>query len=97
METKIKAINFEIHERLNAFIQKKAARLEKKCERATSLDATLKVIKPETAKNKEVQLHLYMPGGDLHAERVADTFEEGVLECMDALLRQVEKFKDKNK
>ncbi|MBP3228443.1 MAG: ribosome-associated translation inhibitor RaiA [Bacteroidaceae bacterium] len=97
MELKIKAIHFDATERLQAFIEKKAARLEKKVERATQLEVTLKVVKPETAKNKEVQMHLYIPGGDLHAERVCDTFEEGVLEAIDALLRQIEKFKDKTK
>ncbi|MBQ7634275.1 MAG: ribosome-associated translation inhibitor RaiA [Bacteroidaceae bacterium] len=97
MELKIKAIHFDISEKLNAFIEKKAARLEKKVERATQLEVTLKVVKPETAKNKETQLHLYVPGGDLHAERVCDTFEEGVLECIEAVLKQVERYKEKNK
>lgn len=97
MELKIKAIHFDANEKLHAFIEKKAARLEKKIERATKLEVTLKVVKPETAMNKETQLHLYIPGGDVHAERVCDTFEEGVLQCIDALLRQIEKYKDKNK
>lgn len=97
MELKIKSIHFDANERLLAFIEKKATRLEKKFERATMLEVTLKVVKPETAKNKETQLHLYMPGGDVHAERTCDTFEEGVQECLDALIKQVEKYKDKNK
>lgn len=97
MEIKIKAIHFDITERLHAFREKKAARLEKKFERATQLEVTLKVVKPETAKNKETQLHLYMPGGDVHAERVCDTFEEGVQECIEALLKQIERLKEKNK
>lgn len=97
MELKIKAIHFDANERLLAFIEKKAARLEKKFDRATQLEVTLKVVKPETAKNKETQLHLYIPGGNVHAERVCDTFEEGVQECLEALLRQLEKYKDKNK
>ena len=97
MELKIKAIHFDANERLHAFIEKKAARLEKKFERATKLEVTLKVVKPETAMNKETQLHLYMPGGDVHADRTCDTFEEGVQECIDALLKQLEKYKDKNK
>lgn len=97
MELKIKAIHFDINEKLHAFIEKKAARLEKKFERATQLEVTLKVVKPETAKNKETQLHLLLPGADVHAERVCDTFEEGIQECLDALLKQLERFKDKNK
>ena len=97
MELKIKAIHFDINEKLHAFIEKKAARLEKKFERATQLEVTLKVVKPETAKNKETQLHLLLPGADVHAERVSDTFEEGIQECLDALLKQLERFKDKNK
>ncbi len=97
MELKIKAIHFDINERLNAFIEKKAVRLEKKVDRATQLEVTLKVVKPETAMNKETRLHLSVPGGELHAERVCDTFEEGILECIEALLKQVERYKEKNK
>lgn len=95
MEIKIQAIHFDATEKLNAFIEKKAAKLAKSCECIIKAEFILKVIKPETAKNKETALNLSLPGTELHAEKVCDTFEEGVDLCVDSLLRQVEKYKER--
>lgn len=94
MELKIQAIHFDATEKLQAFIEKKVAKLEKKCENIIKTECVLKVVKPETAKNKETALHVYLPGSELHAEKVCDSFEEGVDLCVDSLLRQVEKYKE---
>ena len=53
-------------------------------------------MKPETAHNKETALHIFVPGSELHAEKVCDTFEEGVDLCIDALQKQLSKLKEKN-
>ena len=93
MELKIQAIHFDATEKLNAFIAKKAAKLEKTCDNIIKAEFILKVVKPETAKNKETALNVSLPGTDLHAEKVCDTFEEGVDLCVDTLLRQIDKYK----
>ena len=49
-----------------------------------------------TAHNKETALHIFVPGSELHAEKVCDTFEEGVDLCIDALQKQLSKLKEKN-
>lgn len=95
MELKIQAIHFDATERLNAFIEKKAAKLTKTCESIIKAEFILKVVKPETANNKEVTLHLALPGAELHAEKVSDTFEESVDLCVDSILRQLEKYKER--
>ncbi|MBO5134656.1 MAG: ribosome-associated translation inhibitor RaiA [Bacteroidaceae bacterium] len=97
MEIKIQALHFDATEKLNAFIQKKVAKLEKNNENITKVEVTLKVVKPETAMNKETVLHLFAPGTELHAEKVCDTFEEGVDLCVDILQRQLEKYKEKQR
>ena len=71
------------------------AKLEKKNEIIKKAEVTLKVVKPETANNKEVAIQLIVPGGEVRAEKVCDTFEEGVDLCIDVLKRQMEKVKDK--
>ena len=54
----------------------------------------MKVVKPETAMNKEASIKLVMPRTeDLFANKVADTFEEAVDMAVDALKRQLEKTK----
>lgn len=95
MELKIQSIHFDATEKLNAFISKKAAKLEKTCDNIIKSEFILKVVKPETAKNKETALHVSLPGTELHAEKVCDTFEECVDLCVDSLLRQIEKYKER--
>jgi putative sigma-54 modulation protein len=96
MEIRIQSIHFDATEKLQAFIEKKVGKLAKACENGQA-EVILKVVKPETAMNKEVQIHLDVPGTKLHAEKTCDTFEEGVDLCVEALQRQVEKYKDKQR
>ncbi len=96
METKIKAIHFDATEKLEQFINKKVEKLVKHHEEITNVEVNLKVVKPETAMNKEASIKLLVPQrDDLFASKVADTFEEAVDLCVDALKRQLEKGKDR--
>lgn len=96
MEVKIKAIHFDINERLTEFINKKAERLARHYPDIMLLDTTLKVVKPETALNKEAILKATLPqADDLVASKTCDTFEEAVDLCLEALQRQLEKKKAK--
>jgi len=97
MDIKINALRFNITEKLQDFIEKKLSKLEKKEENISKIEVTLKVVKPETASNKEVAVHVSLPGGELRAEKVCDTFEEAVDLCADVLKRQIEKHKDKQR
>ena len=96
MELKIQSIHLDATEKLHAFIEKKVAKLEKYHENIIKAEFILKVVKPETAHNKETALHIFVPGSELHAEKVCDTFEEGVDLCIDALQKQLSKLKEKN-
>ncbi len=92
MEIKINAIHFEATERLNDFINKKVEKLAKYNEEVAKAEVILKVVKPETAMNKEASVKLLVPRNeDLFANKVADTFEEAIDNCVDALKRQLEK------
>ena len=96
MNVNITALNFEISERLTEFTNKKAARLAHKSPDITDYDARLKVVKPETALNKQATLMVVVPDSpDLVATKVCDTFEEAVDQAISALERQLEKLKDR--
>lgn len=96
MEVRIQAIHFDIAERLTAFIEKKAARLARHNSAISVVDVTLKVVKPETSMNKEATLKVVIPGKeDIVAGKTADTFEEAVDLCLEAIERQMEKQKNK--
>lgn len=97
MEIKIQSIHFDATEKLQAFINKKAAKLEKAFEDIQKVEVQLKVVKPATALNKETSLTVTVPGNTLFVEKTCDTFEEGVDECVDAMKVQLTKFKEKTR
>ena len=96
MEVRIQAIHFEIADRLTDFINKKADRLARRFPDINVFDVNLKVVKPETAMNKEVVVRISLPGDDVVATKVADSFEEALDTAIEATERQLEKYKDKN-
>ncbi len=92
MEVKIQAIHFDIADRLVEFINKKAQRLTRRYDAITDIDVTLKVVKPETAMNKEAVIRAVAPQlEDIVATKTADTFEEAVDVALEAIERQLEK------
>lgn len=95
METTIKAIHFDITDKLTAFVQKKMDKLARRFEAINSAEVNLRLIKPEAAMNKEAGICLQVTGNELFASKTADTFEEAVDLSIDALEKQLEKNKDK--
>ena len=95
MEIKIQSIHFDATEKLQDFIEKKVAKLEKTFEDIKTAEVQLKVVKPATAQNKETSLTVSVPGQTLFVEKTCDTFEEGVDLCVEAMKVQLTKFKEK--
>lgn len=95
METRIQSVHFDATQQLLEFVEKKVAKLEKLCEGATALDVNMKLIKPETAMNKEVALRLSTGNGELFAAKTSDTFEDALLGAIDAIKVQIEKTRSK--
>ncbi len=97
MEIKIQSIHFDATEKLNAFIQKKAEKLQKAYEDVQKVEVQLKVVKPATALNKEASLTVTVPGTTLFVEKTCDTFEEAIDQCVDSMKVQLTKFKEKQR
>lgn len=95
MELRIQSINFEATEQLKAFVEKKIKKLEKFSDNIIQTEVLLKVIKPETAKNKEASVKINLRNGEAFASKVADTFEEAIDLCAEALEKQIRKTKEK--
>ena len=95
MEIRIQSIHFDATEQLQAFIQKKVSKLEKYYEDIRKVEVVLKVVKPETAKNKEAAIRVFVPNEELYAEKVCDTFEEAVDNGLEAISKQLLKYKEK--
>ena len=95
MEIKIQSIHFDATEKLQAFIDKKVAKLEKTFEDIQKVEVQCKVVKPATAQNKEVSITVNVPGSTLFVEKTSDTFEESTDLCVDSMKVQLQKFKEK--
>lgn len=95
MELRIQAINFEASEPLNAFIEKRVSKLEKFNEGIIEGEIIMKVIKPETAKNKEASMKVHLKNGEAFATKSADSFEEAIDLCAEAVEKQIIKTKEK--
>ena len=95
MKLNMKAVNFEIAERLEKHIAKKTKRYEKLLPESAEMEIQLTVVKPETNLNKESHVRVVWFGAELFAQKVCDTFEEGIDDCLDAVEKQLEKRKDK--
>lgn len=95
MDIRIQSIHFDATEQLQSFIHKKVSKLGKFYDDIDSAEVTLKVVKPETADNKEAGIKLIIPNGDLYANKICNTFEQSVDECIEALNKQLVKHKEK--
>ena len=56
MEISIKSIKFDATDKLQEFINKKVGKLDKHCNDIRKVEVSLKVVKPETAMNKQASL-----------------------------------------
>lgn len=98
MNSKINAVNFTPDQQLVDFINKKINKLDTFFEGIIGAEVILKVTKPESVKNKMVEIKISIPiKGYLFAKKSADSFEEATDLCIDAIRRQLGKFKEKLK
>ena len=98
MEIRIQSVHFDATAQLESFIQKKVSKLARYCDDILSAEVTLKVVKPESAQNKEAGIRLEVPkNDDVFSCKVADTFEEAIDLSVDALVRQLQKIKEKSR
>lgn len=95
MKLRIQSVNFDATEKLEEYITKKVSKLEKFFDEIMNVDIYLKVVKPESASNKEVEIKLTMPNVDFFASKTCDTFEEAVDLSLEAIEKQIRKYKEK--
>ncbi len=97
MNLVINSIRFDASDSLKSFIEKKVQKLERYFDGIIKAEVFLKIVKPEVSENKHVELRLNVPDADLFAEKTADTFEEGVDLAIEALKKQMLKYKEKKR
>lgn len=95
MNVQIQSVKFDADKRLVDFVEHKMEKLDRFVELSTGAEVILKLDKDFEKGNKIATITLHMPGEDLVASHQTKTFEESVDGAIDALRRQVDKFKTK--
>jgi len=90
MEIRIQSLHFDATDKLIAYAEKKVGKLDRFID-SEAAQVIFKIIKPQSAMNKEVSITV----GGLHAQKLCNTFEEAIDQCVDALKGQIEKKKNK--
>ncbi len=98
MEVKINSVHFNADQKLLNFVNKKVNKLDTFFDGIIKADVTLKVAKPEVANNKVAELKLSIPATEnLFAKKQANSFEEATDMAIDAIRKQLDKYKQKLK
>ncbi|MCQ2074904.1 MAG: ribosome-associated translation inhibitor RaiA [Bacteroidaceae bacterium] len=97
MEIRIQALHFNATEQLRSFIEKKCLKMDRVHDAISKVDVVLEVVKPEVSLNKQARISVTIQGGEVYAEKTCDTFEQAVDDCVEALERQLQKTKEKQR
>lgn len=98
MNIQVTTVHFTADQKLMDFVNKKVSKLDNYFDGIIGVEVIMKVEKPEAVNNKIAEIKLSIPGTDyLFAEKQADTFEESIDLAIDAIRRQLTKFKEKLK
>ncbi|HZJ79093.1 MAG TPA: ribosome-associated translation inhibitor RaiA [Dysgonamonadaceae bacterium] len=95
MELRIQSINFEASDQLKAFAEKKVNKLLRYTDDIMQSEMVMKLVRPDAPNNKEVSVKLNIKHAESFASKTADTFEEAIDLCMEALEKQIIRVKDK--
>jgi putative sigma-54 modulation protein len=95
MNVQIQTVKFDADQRLVEFVENKMSKLGKFSDRIVSSDVIMKLDKDQERGNKVVTITLAVPGEELVAEARAKTFEDAMDEALEALKKQITKYKDK--
>ena len=87
MNVQIQSVKFDADRKLVEFVEHKMDKLDRFVERAIGAD------KDHELGNKVATINLHIPGDDLVAESRGKSFEEAVDLSIEALKRQIDKYK----
>lgn len=96
MDFKVNSVNFTVDQKLVDFIHGKVKKLELMNDGIISSEVFLRVDKNNSKENKVAEVKLLIPGQELFAKKQCKSFEEAADLAVDALKKQVEKYKPKH-
>ncbi len=95
MKVNISSLHFKSDVKLEEFIRDKTSKLSNHFDGVLGCDVTLKLDAAQNNENKIVEMKVMIPGNDLFSKKQARTFEEATDNAVDALRRQLQRYKEK--
>lgn len=94
MEIRVQSLKFDADQKLLDFAEKKVSKLSKFHDGIIETEVSMSLLSDHA--NKNVKLHVRIPGNDIIVERHADTFEDAIVDCVDILKDKLVRVKEKN-
>ncbi|WP_114751511.1 ribosome hibernation-promoting factor, HPF/YfiA family [Pleomorphovibrio marinus] len=95
MKLQMHSIHFDADVKLINFIQKKSDKLETYFDQIIDGEVFMRLDKNDKSENKIVEIKLNVPGRQFFAKSRNDSFEAAADESVEALRRQIKKYKEK--
>ena len=97
MNISIKSIHFSADRKLEELIQNKINKLTQYHDSILSASVFLRLEKSQDLENKVTEIKLDIPGTELFARKQSNSFEKSTDSTVEALRRQLKKFKEKQR
>lgn len=95
MRLQMQSIHFDADQKLLDFIQRKADKLETFYGRIVDGEVFLRLDKNDQKENKIIEIKVNVPGNQFFSKEQSSSFEEATDLAVEALRRQLKKYKDK--
>jgi ribosomal subunit interface protein len=96
MKINLQSLHFKASDQLKEFVDEKVGKLFRLNENILSAEVTLFADDIKIKSNKVCEIRLVVPGYDDFVKRNAGSFEEAVLNAVEALQKILKRKKDKN-
>ena len=97
MTIKIHSIRFDADKELEDFVGRKINKLNLFYDDIISAEVFLRIVNSQNLENKVTEIKLEIRGNDLFAKKQSRTFEEAADMAVEALRRQLKKYKEKQR
>ena len=96
MKINLQSLHFKASDQLKNFVEEKVGKLFQINEEILSAEVTLIADDIKIKNNKACEIRLVVPGNDDFVKRDAESFEEAVLDAVEALQKVLRRKKDKH-
>ena len=95
MNVRINSVKFTADKKLEKFVESKVKKLAQIYDDIIGAEVFLRLENTQDLENKIAEIKIDIPGNELFAKKQTKSFEESTDSAIDALKRQIAKYKEK--